>query len=102
MTPKKNKLSSLLALVLVVSSSPVLVQAITNGFPDTTNTLSNVGTVLALGTDGQAFQLCSGTLICPTAFLTVAHCAIYFNDFIRAQGFNLYMSFVYPTPFLEL
>jgi len=62
MTPKKNKLSSrLVALVLVVSSSPVAVQAITHGFPDTPNTFSNVGTVLAAGTDGQAFQLCSGT-----------------------------------------
>ena len=35
MTPKKNKLSSLLAaLVLVVSSSPVAVQAITSARPD--------------------------------------------------------------------
>jgi hypothetical protein len=102
MTPKKNKLSSLLALVLVVSSSPVLVQAITNGFPDTTNTFSNVGTVLAVGTDGQAFQICSGTLISPTVFLGVAHCALYFNDFLAAQGFKLYMSFGNPIPFLEL
>jgi len=38
MIPNKNKISSLLAvLLLVVSSSPVPVQAITNGFPDTTN-----------------------------------------------------------------
>jgi hypothetical protein len=102
MTPKKNKLSSLLALVLVVSSSPVLVQAITNGFPDTTNTFSNVGTVLAVGTDGQAFQICSGTLISPTVFLAVAHCALYFNDFLAAQGFKLYMSFGNPIPILEL
>jgi hypothetical protein len=103
MTPKKNKLSSLLAaLVLVVSSSPVSVQAITNGFPDTNNTFSNVGTVLAVGTDGQAFQLCSGTLISPTVFLTVAHCALYFNDFLAPQGFTLYMSFGNPIPLLEL
>jgi hypothetical protein len=103
MTPKKNKLSSLLAaLVLVVSSAPVSVQAITNGFPDTNNTFSNVGTVLAVGTDGQAFQLCSGTLISPTVFLTVAHCALYFNDFLAPQGFTLYMSFGNPIPILEL
>src|SRR5258708_36578556 len=103
MTAKKNKLSSLLAtLVLIVSSSPVPVQAITNGFPDTTNTFSNVGTVLALGTDGQAFQLCSGTLISPTVFLTVAHCFYYFNDFLASQGFTLYLSFGNPIPILEL
>ena len=102
MTPKKNKLSSLLALVLVVSSSPVLVQAITNGFPDTTNTFSNVGAVLAVGTDGQAFQICSGTLISPTVFLGVAHCALYFNDFLAPEGFKLYMSFGNPIPILEL
>jgi len=103
MIPNKNKLSSLLgALLLVVSSSPVPVQAITNGFPDTTNTFSNVGTVFAVGTDGQAFQLCSGTLISPTVFLTVAHCALYFNDFLAPEGFTLYMSFDNPIPILGL
>ena len=90
MTSKTNKLSSLLAtLVLVVSLSSVRVQAITNGFPDTTNAFSNVGTVLAVGTDGQAFQICSGTLISPTVFLGVAHCALYFNDFLAPEGFKL-------------
>jgi hypothetical protein len=103
MIPNKNKISSLLAvLLLVVSSSPVPVQAITNGFPDTADTFSNVGTVLALGTDGQAFQLCSGTLISPTVFLTVAHCALYFNDFLAPEGFTLYMSFGNPIPILGL
>ena len=103
MIPNKNKISSLLAvLLLVVSSSPVPVQAITNGFPDTTNTFSNVGTVFAVGTDGQAFQLCSGTLISPTVFLTVAHCALYFNDFLAPEGFTLYMSFDNPIPILGL
>ena len=102
MTLKRNKLSSLLAaLVLVVSSSQVPVQAITNGFPDT-NTFSNVGAVVAVGPDGQAFQICSGTLISPTVFLTVAHCALYFRDFLAPQGFTLYMSFGNPIPILEL
>jgi len=78
------------------------VQAITNGFPDTNNTFRNVGAVFAVGTDGQAFQLCSGTLISPTVFLTVAHCALYFEDFLAPQGFTLYMSFANPIPFLEL
>jgi hypothetical protein len=98
---KKVQLCSLLvALLLVVSSSPI--RAITNGFLDTTNTFSNVGAVFAVGTDGQAFQLCSGTLVSPTVFLTVAHCALYFDDFLAPEGFRLYMSFGNPIPFLEL
>jgi len=101
MTSKSNKLSSLLAaLVVIISTSPA--PAITNGFPDTTNTFSNVGAVVAVGTDGQAFQICSGTLISPTVFLTVAHCALYFNDFLAPEGFKLYMSFGNPIPILEL
>jgi hypothetical protein len=101
MTSKSNKLSSLLAaLVVIISTSPA--PAITNGFPDTTNTFSNVGAVVAVGADGQAFQICSGTLISPTVFLTVAHCALYFNDFLAPQGFKLYMSFGNPIPILEL
>jgi Trypsin len=101
MTSKSNKLSSLLAaLVVIISTSPA--PAITNGFPDTTNTFSNVGAVLAVGADGQAFQICSGTLISPTVFLTVAHCALYFNDFLAPEGFKLYMSFGNPIPILEL
>jgi len=101
MTSKSNKLSSLLAaLVVIISTSPA--PAITNGFPDTTNTFSNVGAVVAVGADGQAFQICSGTLISPTVFLTVAHCALYFNDFLAPEGFKLYMSFGNPIPILEL
>ncbi|HLO07426.1 MAG TPA: hypothetical protein VK198_12340 [Terriglobales bacterium] len=103
MTSKRNKLNLVLAaLLLVGGSSPLRVQAITNGFPDTTNTFSNVGTVLAVGPDGQAFQICSGTLISPTVFLGVAHCALYFSDFLAPEGFKLYMSFGNPIPIFEL
>jgi len=101
MTSKSNQLSSLLAaLVVIISTSPA--RAITNGFPDTTNTFSNVGAVIAVGTDGKGFQICSGTLISPTVFLTVAHCALYFNDFLAPEGFKLYISFGNPIPILEL
>jgi hypothetical protein len=99
-TKNNNRCSLLVALFLVVSSSPI--RGITNGFPDTNNRFSNVGAVFAVGPDGQAIQLCSGTLIAPTVFLTVAHCAFYFNDFLAPLGFRLYMSFANPTPFLEL
>jgi len=103
MTSKRNKLNLVLAaLLLVGGSSPLRVQAITNGFPDTTNTFSNVGTVLAVGPDGQAFQICSGTLISPTVFLGVAHCALYFSDFLAPESFKLYMSFGNPIPIFEL
>jgi hypothetical protein len=97
----KNK-ALLFALLLVVSLSSLSVQAITNGFPDTTNTYSNVGTVLAVGPDGQAFPLCSGTLISSTVFLTVAHCKLFFDDFLAPQGYTLYMSFGNPIPIFGL
>ena len=43
-----------------------------------------------------------GTLISPTVFLTVAHCAYYFNDFLAPPGLTLYLSFGNPIPILEL
>ena len=41
-------------------------------------------------------------VISPTVFLGVAHCALYFNDFLAPEGFELYMSFGNPIPILEL
>ncbi len=101
MTPKRDHLfSAMIGLLLLVSSPSI--RALTNGVPDTGNTYSNVGAVFAVGPDGHAIQLCSGTLISPTVFLTVAHCVAYFNSFLAPEGFALYMSFANPIPFLEL
>jgi trypsin len=94
-------LASVIAALLLVMP-PSRVQAITNGFPDTNNAFNNVGALIAVGTDGIGFQFCSGTLIAPTVFLTAAHCAHFFNDFLASQGFTLYMSFGNPIPILEL
>ena len=89
------------ALIIGLGATPA--QAITNGFPDTNNTFSNVGAVLVLTPDGQqAFQLCSGTLIAPTVFLTVAHCAQFFDQLLAPQGFSLFISFSNLVPIAEL
>jgi hypothetical protein len=89
------------ALIIALGPSPA--QAITNGFPDTNNTFSNVGAVLVLTPDGQqTFQLCSGTLIAPTVFLTVAHCAQFFMQIFAPQGYSLYVSFDNPVPIADL
>jgi hypothetical protein len=88
---------------LIVALTPSPAQAITNGFPDTSNRFSNVGAVLALPPDNsEAFQVCSGTLIAPTVFLTVAHCAQFFNQVLAPQGFTLFVSFGNPTALAEL
>ena len=89
------------ALITALTPSPA--RAITNGFPDTSNKFSNVGAVLALSPDpSQTFQVCSGTLIAPTVFLTVAHCAHFFMRVLEPQGFSPFVSFGNPTPLAEL
>jgi hypothetical protein len=89
------------ALIGVLGPPPS--EAITNGLPDTNNTFSNVGAVLVVTPDGQqAFQLCSGTLIAPTVFLTVAHCAQFFTQLIAPQGFSLFVSFSNLVPTADL
>jgi Trypsin len=89
------------ALITALTPSPA--RAITNGFPDTSNKFSNVGAVLAISSDpSQNFQVCSGTLISPTVFLTVAHCAQFFMQVLEPQGFSLFVSFANPTPLAEL
>jgi Trypsin len=88
--------------VLITALTPSPARAITNGFPDTNNRFSNVGAVLAVSADGsETFQICSGTLISPTVFLTVAHCAHYFMQFLAPDGFSLFVSFGNPIPIAD-
>ncbi len=66
-------------LALVVAASAY---AITYGQPDG-NAHPNVGAVIAeWRTPGVKEQLCSGTLISPTVFLTAAHC----TAFLESRG----------------
>jgi hypothetical protein len=100
---KIRKLAIACVIGALITALTPPARAITHGFSDTSNRFSNVGAVLALSPDtNQTFQVCSGTLISPTVFLTVAHCAHYFNQLLAPQGFSLFVSFANPTPLAEL
>ena len=64
-------------LAAIVLSSPAA--AITFGHPDGTDH-PNVGAFIVLGSGGQRFAICSGTLISPTVFLTASHCTTGLDD----------------------
>ena len=74
---------SVLATTVALSTALCLAQpasAITNGSQDTTNTYSNVGSLVFLDSDGLYEGMCSGTLlaagssVAPAQFLTAGHC----------------------------
>jgi hypothetical protein len=71
---------------LLLASLPA--EAITYGQPDG-NGHPNVGALLAEFEPGRKEQICSGTLISPTAFLTAAHC----TAFLEANGLQAFVSF---------
>lgn len=87
----RNKLLALaLALALAValaSSAPAL--AIVYGEEDTDNTYNYVGAMIVKVPDLGYRQICSGTLISSTVFLTAAHCTAFAED----QGWKAYVSF---------
>src|SRR5438093_4914357 len=68
---KASLVFAMLAAALVVSQPAA---AISNGVLDGTSH-PNVGVIVLEGPDGEIFELCSGVLISPTAFLTVPGCA---------------------------
>jgi hypothetical protein len=102
-----NRKGKARVLVLVIGIVVALalathVEAISNGFIDTNNTYSNVGAFIGKRPDGTIFRFCSGTLIAPTVFLTAAHCAHFFAEFIAGDGTEPFVSFDNPIPIEEL
>src|SRR5688500_8862335 len=81
------------AFALTALSMAVPARAITFGMPDG-NAHPNVGAVFADFGDGLE-QVCSGTLISVTVFLTVAHC---FDDLDGDRAWVSFASDVDPVP----
>ena len=77
-----RRLSFAIVLAALVACGEVPVgsseQAITHGWPDG-NLHPNVGAMM-IRRDGTYLQVCSGTLIAPTVFLTAAHCTSYLEE----------------------
>ena len=65
-------LSVWIGVILILAVAAVPVGAITWGQPDTEHT--NVGAMVVLWSDGNFYQVCSGTLIHERVFLTAGHC----------------------------
>ena len=71
MRSRTTLVAVLATLAVAVSGSPA--SAITNGEPDGTNH-PYVGMMEALNANGVPLQVCSGSLVAPTVFLTAGHC----------------------------
>jgi hypothetical protein len=77
------------ALTALLVSSPV--GAITFGQPDGADH-PNVGAMIVVGSGGQRFAVCSGTLVSPRVFLTASHCTAVLAE--RGLGdHDVYVSF---------
>ncbi len=92
---------SLLAVCLLLLTGSAY--AITYGFVDQANQFPNVGAFLVQRpSDGHVFQLCTGTLITPTVFLTASHCTAYFTGTLAPRGYTAFVSFDNPIPYGSL
>ena len=98
----------LLILILAVAATatfvaPIRVKAIVYGFNDSNNDYANTGAFIVKSpTTGHISQLCSGTLISSTVFLTASHCTVYFENNLAPIGYTAFVSFDNPIPFGDL
>jgi len=77
------------ALAALLVSSPV--GAITFGHADGSDH-PNVGAMVVLGSDGERFAVCSGTLISSTVFLTASHCTAVLAE-VGLTDHDVYVTF---------
>jgi hypothetical protein len=82
------------AAILVVPAGAIT----TNGFPDN-GQHPNVGAIMVPASSGNGYaEVCSGTLVSPTVFLTASHCTSY----LESPGRKSYVTFdetqVEPNP----
>jgi secreted trypsin-like serine protease len=88
-----------LLLVLVVALSALLAPGAASpliGGEETGSTsYTNVG-AFGVVVDGEFFEVCSGTLIAPTAVLTAGHCTVYFAQ-LEDAGYDVVFTFD-PSP----
>lgn len=84
----RRSIAIVLAALLVLATG-LPAAAITFGEVDADDTFPYVGAMIVFVPDRGFRQVCSGTLIAPTVFLTAAHC----TAFAEARGFSAFVTF---------
>jgi len=69
----------------------------TNGFPDS-GQHPNVGAVGVLQSNGDFAEVCSGTLVSPTIFLTASHCTAFLESLARPAFVTFDETDIVPNP----
>lgn len=89
---KRRIWTSVIVLALLLAwTTPAF--AITYGTPDG-NAHPYVGSMVFKIPDRGVFQMCTGTLIAPTVFLTASHCTIIVSDYLaRYPGSEMLVTF---------
>lgn len=87
----------LLIAVLAASAllAPSAAKPLIGGEPTGTGSYTNVG-AFGVIRNGEFLEICSGTLIAPTAVLTAGHCTVYFEE-LDARGFDVVFT-LDPSP----
>ncbi len=91
---RKILVASITILLLITLATPAM--AISYGEPDGTGH-PNVGSIVAIKGE-QLFQICSGTLISSTVYLTASHCTVFLDSLVE-EGYQVKVTFD-PTIFL--